>query len=63
MLKARLIDGNGNTHTVDLASNVNWAGWQYVEGNIPANIPEPIRIERLYMVQTNPAIKHRQRLL
>jgi exopolysaccharide biosynthesis protein len=58
MLKARLIDGNGNTHTVDLASNVNWAGWQYVEGNIPANIPEPIRIERLYMVQTNPAIKN-----
>jgi len=58
LLKAKLIDGNGNAHTIYLASNVNWAGWNYVEGNVPASIPEPIRIERLYMVQTNPAIKN-----
>ncbi len=58
MLKARLSDANGAIHTIDLAANVNWPGWRYVEAAVPSNMQEPIKIQRLYMVQTDPMLKN-----
>jgi hypothetical protein len=52
-LRAMLKDGNGNPWTLNLASNINWVGWKYVDAAISADIPMPISLDYLYMVETN----------
>lgn len=52
-LRAVLKDGNQNSHTVNLASRINWTGWNYVSVDIPDNIPMPITLNYFYMVETD----------
>lgn len=52
-LRAELIDANGKKQMVDLAKTMDWIGWKYVEAPID-NISHPVRLTRIYIVQTNP---------
>jgi len=52
-LRAMIKDGNGNAQTLNLASRINWVGWQYVSVAIPENIPLPISLDYFYMVETD----------
>lgn len=52
-LRATLKDGNQNSHVVNLASRINWAGWNYVSVDIPDSIPMPITLSYFYMVETD----------
>jgi hypothetical protein len=56
-LRGRISDADGNIYTIDFARSVNWTGWDYVEASIPTNIKTPINIERLYLVETDPALQ------
>lgn len=50
-LRAAIKDGNGAVHILNLASRINWQGWQYVSADISADIPLPISLEYFYMVE------------
>jgi exopolysaccharide biosynthesis protein len=52
-LRATLLDGQGNRHTVDFTqeNRFNWRGWQHVRANIPEGLTAPIRIEQVYIAQ------------
>lgn len=52
-LRAIIKDGNGNYHTINLASRIDWIGWKYVSADIPANIPLPLTLDYYYMVETD----------
>lgn len=52
-LRAIIKDGNGNAHTINLASRINWIGWRYVSADISADIPTPITLDYFYMVETD----------
>ncbi len=52
-LRAIIKDGNGNAHTINLASRINWVGWRHVSVDIPADIPTPITLDYFYMVETD----------
>lgn len=54
-LRGTVFDGQGNQHNIDFTtqSGISWTGWRYVRANVPSNLPLPISLERLYVVQTN----------
>lgn len=52
-LRFTVVDGSGVASAVDLAPKVNWTGWRYVEGAIPAGITGPVSLQRLYVVETD----------
>jgi exopolysaccharide biosynthesis protein len=52
-LRAEIIDSNGQKQVVDLARNVDWTGWKYVEASTE-KISLPARLTRIYLVQVNP---------
>lgn len=58
-LRAVITDGDGNNITLDLASRINWTGWKYVDAEIPSNIPLPISLNYIYMVETNKSLHYK----
>jgi predicted phosphodiesterase len=51
-----VIKDNGNTsYTLTLADRVDWTGWRYVETAVPAGVQYPLRLYRIYPVETNKA--------
>jgi len=56
-LKAYLTDSNGNVVRLDLASNLHWDGWRYLEASMPPTASYPLKLERIYVVQTDQTIK------
>lgn len=56
-LRAKLKAGDGKTYTVDFQQNVSWEGWKNVEALLPKNLPAPLSIERIYLVETDPLLK------
>lgn len=52
-LRAEVADSNGKKHLVDLAKNMDWTGWKYVEASLDG-INSPASLTRLYLVQTSP---------
>lgn len=53
-LRAILTDATGTNHTLNLARNVTWTGWQYVEAPLPAGVAYPVKLYRVYPVETDP---------
>jgi len=49
-LRANVLDATGESHVVDIADNVNFNGWRNHTVRIPAEIPQPVSLERLYVV-------------
>lgn len=52
-LRAILEDGDNEEKTIELASRIDWTGWKYIEADIPKEMPEPITLDRIYMVETD----------
>ncbi|MFS8524728.1 MAG: hypothetical protein FWJ83_07670, partial [Limnochordales bacterium] len=57
-LRANYIDGDGHRQVMDLTpvGGLNWVGWRFVQGEIPADAVLPLRFERVYVVEM-----HRER--
>jgi len=52
-LRAELQDAAGTVHRVDLASQVNWTGWQTLQIKLDsAAYAQPLRLKRVYPVVT-----------
>lgn len=56
-LRAKIKAGDGKSYTVDFQQNVSWEGWKTVESILPKNLPAPLTIERIYIVETDPLLK------
>ena len=57
-LRCTVEDSSGGNTTVDLAPHVDWTGWRYVEGAIPPGIAGPLRLQRLYVVESEPLAQY-----
>lgn len=55
-LRGKIIDANGKSFNIDFSKNVDWNGWKFVEANIPSNAIAPLRLERIYLVETDPCL-------
>jgi len=51
-LRAEIADRDGARRILDLARQVDWTGWRYLEAAIPSDLEPPIRLERIYAVET-----------
>ncbi|RXJ02951.1 hypothetical protein DS745_05040 [Anaerobacillus alkaliphilus] len=53
-LRGTIFDGQGKQHNIDFTTQagVTWTGWRYVRANVPNDLPLPISLERMYVVQT-----------
>ncbi|MBE3554116.1 MAG: metallophosphoesterase [Thermicanus sp.] len=50
--------GNGQIRTYDMVS-INWIGWKYVDVAIPGDVPLPISLDYIYMVETNKSLHYK----
>ncbi|WP_232697905.1 phosphodiester glycosidase family protein [Brevibacillus daliensis] len=48
-LRAEVIDANGKTLYVDLAKEIDWAGWKQVRGYFPSNAAYPLKLKSIYI--------------
>ncbi len=56
-IRAKLIDAEGTVQNIDVAPSVDWTGWKYVEFAVPTSLKAPIKLERIYAVETDPTLK------
>ncbi|KIL36685.1 copper amine oxidase [Cohnella kolymensis] len=50
-LRAEIIDGNGKTHWVDIARQINWSGWKNIRVDLAAQgLKGPSKLTRLYVL-------------
>jgi exopolysaccharide biosynthesis protein len=55
-----MIKGPDNEpYRINFEGKIDWNGWKYVEAKIPDDIPKPMRLTRLYVVQIDPEIKNK----
>ncbi len=52
-LRAKVVDANGVSSNLTLASKVDWKGWKYISIAFPKELVGPITLERLYLVETD----------
>ena len=52
-LRAIAYDSKGNQHYLDFEQSIDWGDWQYVNANIPSNFSYPMKLERIYVVETD----------
>ena len=52
-LRTVLQDAAGAKYTLTLASKVDWTGWKYVETALPEGTQYPVKLQRIYPVETN----------
>jgi exopolysaccharide biosynthesis protein len=62
-LRAEIKDVNGKTYKLDFANNIDWKGWKSVKAELPVDISYPITLSKIYLVETNPAIKDQGQIL
>jgi hypothetical protein len=63
-LRARLRDANGMAHTLDLARRVDWKGeWRELRAPVSEDIPGPITLEAIYVVEPDPSLKPKGAIL
>lgn len=48
--RALVVGADGKQHYVDLAKEIDWTGWQYVQGAFPGNLKYPATLKSLYLV-------------
>ncbi|HHV53879.1 MAG TPA: phosphodiester glycosidase family protein [Firmicutes bacterium] len=61
-LRGQLRDGSGAFFWIDFtraSPGVSWVGWQYVEAEVPAGKPLPLKFEALRLMETKPDRKGR----
>lgn len=52
-LRAVLVDAKGTSHTINLARHVDWTDWSYVEAEVPPGVAYPLKLHRIYPVETD----------
>ncbi len=52
-LRTVIEDAAGTNYTLTLADQINWSGWRYVETTLPEGIQYPVKLWRIYPVETN----------
>lgn len=54
-LRGQLQDAGGAKPTVDFTTSngLSWNGWRYVTASLPTNLVQPIKLNQLYLVETN----------
>lgn len=59
-----MIDGTGAKHTIDFTSQggLDWSGWKYVTANIPSDLPQPLKFERMYVAQPTASLQKKGQL-
>lgn len=57
-LRGTIIDGNGESHNIDFAKNVDWTGWRYVMADIPSKASYPIKLDRVYLAEIDSVKKN-----
>ena len=62
-IRGQLQDASGQIHAIDFKSGIDWTGWRKLEAGLPANLPEPVTLERLYVVETEVHAKTRGSVL
>lgn len=62
-LRAVLVDALGASYTVNLASRVDWTGWRYVEAPVPRGVQYPLKLWRIYPVETEKSRQYTGELL
>ncbi|WP_216216159.1 phosphodiester glycosidase family protein [Amycolatopsis aidingensis] len=62
-LRAELRDNSGVRSIVDLTRKVDWTGWRYVQGTVPAGLPDGQRLVRFYAVETAAERQYHGRLV
>lgn len=62
-LRAEVKDIDGKTYKLDFANNIDWKGWKRVTAELPADIKYPITLNKIYLVETNPALKDKGEIL
>ncbi len=53
-LRAKVVDAKGKSVILDIAKNINWTDWKYVEATIPRDLVAPIKVAQIYMVEDDP---------
>lgn len=56
-LRGKLVDSKGTSYNIDFDKTIDWSDWKWVTADIPANIAYPIKLERVYLVETDPSKK------
>lgn len=62
-LRAKIVDRAGVSSTLDLARNVDWTGWRYVETVLPEGVGDDLRLQQLYVVEPDAARQYEGRLV
>jgi hypothetical protein len=63
-LRVRVRDATNRAHLLDLARRVDWSrAWKETRLAIPADLPGPLTLEAIYVVETDPAVRPRGSLL
>ncbi|MFR9729240.1 phosphodiester glycosidase family protein [Saccharopolyspora sp. MS10] len=62
-LRGTVQDAAGVATVLDLARNVDWTGWRYVEAPLPEGISGSLRWQRLYAVEPDGARQYEGRLV
>lgn len=53
-IRAVILDGCGHRKTINLTEDhMSWQGWKYVEGLIDSSWTLPLRVEQIYVVETD----------
>jgi exopolysaccharide biosynthesis protein len=53
-LRASIIDGSGKESIIDFAKSIDWKDeWKNVYAEVPENLPLPITLKKIYMVETD----------
>ncbi|MFC0271755.1 phosphodiester glycosidase family protein [Metabacillus herbersteinensis] len=52
-LRTVVRDAANTSYTLTLASAVNWTGWKYVEASVPNGVRYPLKLWRIYPVETD----------
>ncbi|WP_404452119.1 phosphodiester glycosidase family protein [Virgibacillus necropolis] len=51
-LRAVIEDDTGTSYTLNLADEVDWTGWKHIETTLPEGIQYPVKLWRIYPVET-----------
>ncbi len=62
-LRGKITDANGVAFNIDFSRDIDWNGWRFVEANIPREAVAPLKLERIYVVETDPMKKDSAHIL
>ncbi|MCC5910477.1 MAG: phosphodiester glycosidase family protein [Clostridiaceae bacterium] len=62
-IRGHVLDATGKRHNIEFKQGIDWTGWKYLEASVPHNIPYPIELEKIYIVEVNANNKTTGKLL